>query len=26
VRLGLFRKQAFHDVWNGGELSLHLYF
>jgi hypothetical protein len=26
VRLELFRNQEFHDVWNGGELSLHLYF
>ncbi len=26
VRLELFRKQEFRDYWNGGELSLHLYF
>ena len=26
VRLELFRKQEFHDVWNGGELSLNFYF
>jgi hypothetical protein len=26
VRLDLFRRQEFHDVWNGGELSLLLYF
>jgi hypothetical protein len=26
VRLDLFRKKAFHDCWNGVELSLHLYF
>jgi len=26
VRLELFRKQEFHDYWNGGEISLNIYF
>jgi hypothetical protein len=26
VRAALFRKREFHDTWNGGELSLLLYF
>jgi hypothetical protein len=26
VRFELFRKQEFRDYWNGGEISLHLYF
>jgi len=26
VRLELFRQQEFQDYWNGGEISLHLYF
>ena len=26
VRFGLFRKQEFQDYWNGGEISLQLYF
>ncbi len=26
VRLELFRKQEFQDYWNGGEISLNIYF
>ena len=26
VRLELFRKQEFEDYWNGGEISLNIYF